>query len=336
MSNNQSILSKEIQGKEIQEFVSQNDFGNAAKFLLKHQKLSWPQLRQGYEFLEGVKTKSFQFPGFEIKIQYNPGRIISSSAKVDHKSINKRECFLCLKNLPKEQKGIIYKDEFIILANPYPIFPEHFTVSSLNHIPQTIFKNFRTMLHLARDLSKYYTVFYNGPRCGASAPDHLHFQACSKSVMPLESELDQIIKKYSWILLRNQNGLLYSIDDGIRKFFLLQFKKISDIEKNFKTVYTIFQKLDGTTEEPMMNLIVNYDEETWRLIIFLREKHRPSFYEKGILWSPAAVDLGGLCIFPVEKNFDMISLAHLTQGFKEIIISNETFHYIIKKIKEVI
>jgi hypothetical protein len=334
LSNNHSKISKETQKKEIQEFVSQNDFGNAAKFLLKHQKSSWLQLRQGYELLNAVKTRSFSFPGFEIKIQFNPARLKSSSAEVDYKSINERKCFLCLKNLPKEQKGINYKDEFIILANPYPIFPEHFTISSLKHIPQSILENFRTMMSLGKDLSKYYTVFYNGPKCGASAPDHLHFQACSKNVMPAEPELGEIKTKYGEQLAWKDHTEVLAVDDGIRRFFVVESDNALIIERIFGSVYIEFQKCLLIQEEPMMNLILNYEKEIWRLIIFLRAKHRPALYDNGILWSPAAVDLGGLCIFPLEKDLNVISGSDLTEGFKEVIISDEIFSYIKKKLKE--
>lgn len=329
MSDKQLIVQKNIQG-----FAAQNDIGNAAKALLKQQKSEWPELLNGYKSLKKIKTKSFRFKGYEISAQFNPGRIESSSAKVDPESIKERKCFLCIENLPEEQKGIIYIDAFIILVNPFPIFPEHFTVSSLKHRPQRILDNFSSMLLLGKDLSKYYTVFYNGPECGASAPDHMHFQACSKSVMPLETELNRIKIKYGKPLLQKQSGLLHSVDDGIRKFFVIQSNEISVIEKIFNYLYKLFYEVSNTQEEPMMNLILNYEDENWRLIIFLRKKHRPSLYDKGILWSPAAVDLGGLCIFPLGKDLNVISESDLKEGFKEVIISDEIFSYIKKKLKE--
>lgn len=290
-------------------------------------------MREGFDSLKSIKEKKILYEDFTIRVQFNPQRIKSSSARVDPESIKERKCFLCIKNLPEEQKGIIYKDAFIILVNPFPIFPEHFTVSSLKHRPQRILDNFSSMLLLGKDLSKYYTVFYNGPECGASAPDHMHFQACSKSVMPLETELNRIKIKYGKPLLQKQSGLLHSVDDGIRKFFVIQSNEISVIEKIFNYLYKLFYEVCNTQEEPMMNLILNYEDENWRLIIFLRKKHRPSFYDKGILWSPAAVDLGGLCIFPQEKDLNVISAADLVQGFKEVIISDEIFSYIKKKLK---
>ena len=121
-----------------------------------------------------------------MKVQFNPGRYISTSAKVDEKSINDRKCFLCPANLPEEQKGILYEEEYLILGNPFPIFPEHFTIPNINHVPQQIKNNFPLMLKLTKDLSKHYVVLYNGPKCGASAPDHFHFQAGTKNFMPIE------------------------------------------------------------------------------------------------------------------------------------------------------
>jgi len=319
---------------DIQEFISSNDFGNALKILLEQQKSTWLQLNQGYSLLDKVKTKSFQFNGFEIKIQFNPGRLKSSSAKVDEESVKERKCFLCIENLPDEQKGIIYKDDFFILANPYPIFPEHFTISSIKHVPQAISGNFSTMMHLAKDLSKYYTVFYNGPKCGASAPDHMHFQACSKNIMPLESEMDQVIRKYGELLSEKDNASIFSVDDGIRRFFAAKSNDISFLVNFFNRAYKSFQDHSMIHEEPMMNLLVNYKENQWRLLIFFREKHRPSLYDKGVLWSPAAVDLGGLAIFPLEEDFDVISKSDLILGFNEIIISKEIFSYIKRRLKE--
>jgi len=87
-------------------------------------------------------------------------------------------------------------------------------------------------------------------------------------------------------------------------------------------------------EEPMMNLIVNYKGNQWKLLIFFRKKHRPSLYDKGVLWSPAAVDLGGLAIFPLEEDFDLISKSDLILGFNEIIISKEIFSYIKRRLKK--
>ncbi len=180
----------------ISNLVKENNFADAAKRLFEIQKEQWPMLSSGFKSLETVKSKSFQFDGFKIKAQFNAGRITSTSAKVDPKSISERKCFLCTENLPAEQKGILYNDNYIILCNPFPIFPTHFTLTHKEHQPQRILDTFSDMLDLSKDLSKYYSVIYNGPRCGASAPDHLHFQAGNKFFMPIDDEFHQIKNEY--------------------------------------------------------------------------------------------------------------------------------------------
>ena len=141
----------------------------------------------------------------KINAQFNAGRMTSTSAKVDPKSISERKCFLCEKNLPAEQKGILYNNKYIILCNPFPIFPTHFTLTHKEHQPQRILDTFSDMLDLSKDLSKHYSVIYNGPRCGASAPDHLHFQAGNKYFMPIDDEFHQIKNEYGKMIFEDDD-----------------------------------------------------------------------------------------------------------------------------------
>ncbi|MFZ0452278.1 MAG: DUF4922 domain-containing protein [Ignavibacteriaceae bacterium] len=323
----------------IREFVDKNEFAEAARALLKNQKENWEQLSEGYKSLVNVKTKSFSFEGFEIKVQHNPKRIVSSSAKVDNESIKKRECFLCIENLPEKQKGILYSSKYIILGNPFPIFPEHFTISYTGHSPQKIENSFGDLLLLAKDLSEYYTVFYNGPECGASAPDHLHFQAGTKNFMPLGKDFQQLKLRYGKLLYEKHNLSITYFDDGLRRFISLESNEFDLLTKSFKIFYDIYSEFSYGKIEPMMNIIAVYENnEIWRILIFLREKHRPSFfYEKGennFLWSPAAVDLGGVCIIPKEENFNGISKNILITGFSQITISGDNFLLINEKLKQ--
>ncbi|HNZ62580.1 MAG TPA: DUF4922 domain-containing protein, partial [Paludibacteraceae bacterium] len=149
------------------------------KNLFKEQVSEWDLAKKNYEDLKNVQIKSFSFGDFEIVVQFNPARIVSSGAKVDEKTIKERKCFLCKENLPPQQKGVD-AGEYSILVNPYPIFPEHFTIPRKEHIPQQIKPFFSDMLELAKSMDEF-VVFYNGPKCGASAPDHLHFQAGTKN-----------------------------------------------------------------------------------------------------------------------------------------------------------
>lgn len=323
----------------IRAFIEKNKFADAARALLKNQKENWEQLSEGYKSLVTVKSKIFSFEGFEIKVQHNNKRIVSSSAKVDDESIKKRECFLCKENLPEKQKGILYNNKYIILGNPFPIFPEHFTLSYTQHSPQKIEYSFGDFLSLAKDLSEYYTVFYNGPECGASAPDHLHFQAGTKNFMPLEKEFNQYKRKYGKFLFEKNNLAINFFDDGLRRFLSLESNDLELLLNSFIEFYNIYSGFSNSKIEPMMNILAVYEnKKMWRVLIFLREKHRPSFfYEKGennFLWSPAAVDLGGVCIIPKEENFNMITKDIIITGFNQITISRDKFLLIIEKLKQ--
>ena len=324
---------------DIQNYLNENNIADAVKTLLQKQKKNWNALAEGYRSLEKIENKTFPFNGFKIEAQHNPGRITSSSAKVDSDSVKNRKCFLCRENLPEEQEGILYNNEFIILCNPFPIFPEHFTVSYIKHTPQEIKNSFGSLLMLSKDLSKHYTVFYNGPECGASAPDHLHFQAGTKNFMPLDKEFDLVKKEYGEILSEGKNLTACIIDDGLRRFISFESNETTALKNSFENFYEIYSGITANKKEPMMNILAYYEKSAgWRIIIFLREKHRPSFYfEKGesnFLWSPAAVDLGGICIIPLEKDFKKISKEILITGFNQITISQEKFSFIKEKLRK--
>ena len=339
MRGNMIEAQRIINDQQINNFVKQNNFVDAAKRLLERQKETWPILQSGYNSLKSIKTKSIQFNGFKFIIQFNPGRYNSSSAMIDEKSINNRQCFLCIENLPAEQKGIIIKD-YILLANPFPIFQEHFTISNIKHRNQLIKDSFEDLLLFSRILSQYYTVFYNGPQCGASAPDHLHFQAGSKNAMPLDNEYNFLISKYGKIISDKNDCKVYGIYDGLRKIISIEGRD----EKKIINIFNLFYKeyaSHSNSVEPMMNILCLYEEiKGWKVNIMLRGKHRPDdFYIKGeerILFSPAACDFGGLCITPLEKDFNRFDKELLNNIFNEISLSKIKFHTIIKNLKAIL
>lgn len=326
-----------VKNKLIDELIVNSDYSNAAKLLLEDQKKTWKQLRNGYESLKNIRTKSLQFDGFRMKIQFNPGRYISTSAKVDDKSINSRKCFLCTANLPKEQKGILCEEEYLILGNPFPIFPEHFTIPNINHVPQQIESNFPLMMRLSKDLSKYYAVLYNGPKCGASAPDHFHFQAGTKNFMTITDDFPQLKNEYGVIIFENDEITIASIDDGLRRMVSIESVNSEKLSAAFNYFYAIYSSIIGNSDEPMMNIISSYEEEFgWRVIIFLREKHRSSHYfaadDNKILLSPASVDLGGVCITPLEKDFEIMTKEILSEILSEVAFSKNSFDLIKQKL----
>ena len=309
-----------------------NSFSKDIKNLFESQLEEWPLARGNYEALKGVESKEFDFGDFKIKIQFNPARIQSSAAKVDTKSIQERRCFLCPANLPTEQKGVEFKKDYQVLVNPYPIFPMHFTIPAYQHVDQLILNRYGDMLDLAKDMDEY-TIFYNGPKCGASAPDHVHFQAGIKGFMPIEEEIDQIEKE---TILRTDKLTAYALKNYLRNSFLIESEDKTEATKFFKRLYSLLE-LKEDDKEPMMNILTWYDKNTWFSVVFPREKHRPDcFYAEGngnLLISPASVDLGGVFITPLEKDFRKITKKNIESIFKEISISDEKMQVISEKLK---
>jgi hypothetical protein len=304
--------------------------------LLAQQKQVWPLLHAGYASLASVQTREFAYDGFVVKVQFNPGRITSSAAKVDEKSIRERKCFLCLHNLPPGQRGIRFGDCYVILCNPFPIFPEHFTIPHREHIPQQIAGSFDVLLDLACAMGDRYTLFYNGPRCGASAPDHLHFQAGLSGFMPIDTEYPEVIRRFGRVVQEQHDLRCIAVDGYLRRFIALESSSPAVLAGAFVRLVDVLRSTSGPTEEPMMNIIVLFDG-TWRVLVFPRARHRPSFFfeeeEARILISPAAVDLGGVCITPLEKDFHKITREHIAAMFAEVTLGKREFDAIVAEFR---
>jgi hypothetical protein len=253
--------------------------------LFEDQLKNWELARNNYKALEQIKVKIEDVNGSRYKVQFNPARIASSAAKVDPKSIRERKCFLCSNNRPPEQKGVPFGKQYTILINPYPIFPRHLTIPALQHTPQLIASRFGDMLDLARRLEDY-TVFYNGPECGASAPDHVHVQAGNKGFLPIENDRN---RKYS-ICIESENK--------------------QEALDRFRQIYDSLPLQPGSAE-PMLNILTWYENGNWTICLFPRKKHRPACYfaegDANLLISPASVDAGGVLITPLEKDFEKIT-----------------------------
>jgi hypothetical protein len=288
--------------------------------LFFQQKNQWPALSQGIDALNHVRVRDLPCNGFSVKLQFNPARIISSAAPVDPQAISKRPCFLCAENLPDPQKGVLYRQEFLILCNPFPIFNQHYTVSHITHIPQSFAGSVTLLLDLAKDLSPDFNVFYNGPRAGASAPDHLHFQAAPAGVLPIEKELREA---HNHRPLTFMDGIsFFTIGNLGREILVIEGKAIDVVSAALLTIMDRLKAAIPTSDEPMMNLFCSYRENIWRIVIFLRRKHRPDAYyltcKKRILISPGLVDMAGLIITPVEKDFTTLDAATLENIYLEI------------------
>jgi len=287
--------------------------------LFAEQLSDWSLAKLNYSQLEKVRIRKFSFGTFEVVVQYNPERIRSSSAKVDAKSIGDRPCFLCAKNRPPEQRGIDLDNNLTILVNPFPIFKRHLTIPSELHTDQRIGKNFDKMLSLAEAMPLF-TVFYNGPQCGASAPDHLHFQAGNIGFMPVEN--DFLSGRHPKLLSSDKGMEIWKWESYLRGIITL---KGSDRKKLVRVFDRLFDRLSETQPgrpEPMLNILTGYYQDEWTIHIIPRKQHRPrQFFAEGdnqILISPAAVDLGGVIITPREEDFIKITKDDIEDIFRQV------------------
>jgi ribosomal protein S18 acetylase RimI-like enzyme len=295
-------------------------FADLAADLLEHQKKSWPKLGEGYAALAAVRVRKVGGDRSRIYAQLNAQRLLSSAAPVDPESIRKRPCFLCLENLPSQQQGILYRKNDFILCNPAPIFPVHYTIAHLRHLPQAISDHFGTFLRLAEDFGPRMTLIYNGPRCGASAPDHLHFQAFPAGLLPVEKE---ILERTNLVAARRRNGVAFSRAAGLgRGMVILEGEDMAAVAAAFGDAIRALGRLAGGAKEPMLNLLGAHTGRLWRLILFPRRRHRPDAYfqegEGKLLVSPGAVDMGGIFITPREEDFHALDPGLVERIFREV------------------
>lgn len=302
----------------------------------EEQKQSWPLARNNYEGLKSVENKEFQFEGFKIKIQFNPERIRSSAAKVDQISIAERKCFLCQENRPVEQKGISFGKQLLILVNPYPIFNTHLTISSNIHVDQRFLANAKAMLELGAAMEGF-TVLYNGPESGASAPDHLHFQAGEEGFMPVNEEYEQL-KVYAGISLSSsENTQVWAFIHYLRKMISVETTSMDEGMAVMNAYYHQFRELQPEKVEPMMNVICSFSKGKWIIHLFPRKAHRPDRYfakgEKQLLISPGSVDLGGVFVVPRKEDFDKITREDVVDILAQVSLDDESFTELIQEMK---
>ena len=294
--------------------------------LLSGQKHSWDDLREGYELLKTVREREVPCGGFTVRLQFNPGRIASSTAALSAEAIRNRPCFLCVENLPGHQAGILYREEFLTLCNPMPVFPFHLTISHIDHRAQLIDPNIRTFLQLAADLGPDWAILYNGARCGASAPDHLHFQACPSGRMSIGREIEE---EKRWVLMRKAGGVTLSraINLG-REALVLEGNDPARVEDVFRKLTASLRKTLTIAEEPMLNIAGSCKDGQWRLLIFPRRKHRPdAFFREGVdrvVVSPGIIDMVGTLITPIERDFERLDAAAVENIYREVSLDEES------------
>ncbi|MEN8125423.1 MAG: DUF4922 domain-containing protein [Bacteroidota bacterium] len=310
-------------------------YQDKAEKLYKDQLKDWLMFADNREGLNNAQLRTFNFEGFDIIVQYNPKRITSSAAKVDTKTIKERKCFLCGANRPEVQTEVMWGNNYEILVNPFPIFKKHFTISNVAHVDQQIKTEFVNFISLSKDLPET-VIFYNAPKCGASAPDHLHFQAGNLDFLPIEKDWETIKTKYGKNIEGQGEVEVTVVDDTLRRFIVLESENADAINNVFQKIHAFGTELENG-EAPMLNLLSYYVNGKHRVFVFVRGIHRPwQFFEEGeknILLSPASVDMGGALIIPLEKDFEKITKEDITDIFKQITVSKENFDKLLERLK---
>ena len=294
--------------------------GELLSDLFETQRREWPQCREGYDSFLRTKNREVSVGGSTVWLQFNPGRIVSTGARVDERSIRERPCFLCVEDLPSQQKGLSFHGDTLILCNPNPIFERHFTASHINHVPQELGPNVERFLSLAEAVSPDYSVFYNGPRCGASAPDHLHFQLSPKESIPVERDSEDKLRLRELKVVRS---VKYCTIPGYgRSVIVLHASSRDSIADAIAAVIKALKAVSGADGEPMLNLLCSVAGRDWKVVIFPRRKHRPEIYfapeGKNVMVSPALVDLGGLVITPLLRDFENLDGKSVGKIFAEV------------------
>lgn len=273
----------------------------------ERQLAVWPLAKKNFDALADVKVREFMIGNFPFRAQFNPGRMISTGAKMDAATIKVRKCFLCKENTPPEQIPVavtgITGREYRLLVNPYPIFRRHLTIPAMDHTPQLILDRFPDMLDFALKLEGF-TVFYNGPKCGATAPDHMHFQAGSRGLMPVENHLD-------------------AIRDVTPSAVVIESNTIGAAYDEFRDLYASLPLKEGGTE-PMMNILAWHEDGLFTTVVYPRKEHRPKCYfaegEGQYLISPGSVDLGGVFIVPRETDFNRLTAEKICSILNEVML----------------
>ena len=302
---------------------------------IKDQLSVWQLASSNFSALKTAPSREVDVFGLKCRIQYNPRRVISSTADTSPAAIASRKCFLCADNRPKEQFHLGFEGRkgrnYHIQINPYPIFRGHLVIVRDEHIPQEIWHHFPDMLDFAARY-KDYLVFYNGPSSGASAPDHLHFQAIPKHNLPLEDVVDEFLDHPGEPLATVKDASLYKFDGYARGVFALKATTSKSLAKLFYRLLDCTDRGKGE-EEPMFNLYAYVKNGEYRTIVVMRSAKRSHhFYSEGadhLTISPGAADIAGLFVAPFREDYDKADTALLEELLSEVCISEDEQNMIV-------
>ena len=300
----------------------------------QRQLQTWPETRQRYRDLQQVETRELVTDTITLQAQWNPARIGSTGAKIDPKSIAERPCFLCAKNRPQQQMRRVVDGKYELLVNPFPILPVHFTVPTLKHQPQRILPMYGEMLKVAEQ-NRDVTLLYNGPHCGASAPDHAHLQSVGTGYLPLQQAWQRLSRNLVEVVKDDDNGI-FLVADYPAAAFVIRSHNQSVGERLFRRLYDALPPADDDTE-PMMNVIVWRVDDVLLSVVLPRRKHRPACYtaegDAQYIISPGAVDMGGLIITPREQDFRRVTPELILDIYRELSLTSEQMQQVVERVK---
>ena len=293
----------------------------------------WEAARQRYHDLRSAKTRELAVGAYSIQVQWNPARMVSTGAKMDQKTIAERPCFLCEKNRPKEQIKKEVDGQYELLVNPFPILQQHFTIPSLKHQPQRILESYGEIHKLLEEYPEM-MVFYNGPQCGASAPDHAHFQAGTSGLLPLQMSWQRLSRNLTQLVSLNDDEDISLIDDYPCTALLIRSRSQYGDEQLFRRLY---EALPATEPEPMMNIVAWRCNDDFLSVVFPRTKHRPDcYYKEGneqFIISPGALDMAGLIITPRQEDYERLTPEKALSILNEITLKGESLQQLIDSLK---
>ena len=304
-----------------------------------HRQLqTWPEVQQRYRDLQQVETRELMTDTITLQVQWNPARIGSTGAKIDPKSIAERPCFLCAKNRPQEQMHRVVDGKYELLVNPFPILPIHFTLPTLKHQPQRILPMYDEMLRLAQRNTDL-TLLYNGPQCGASAPDHAHLQAISTGLLPLQNSWQRLSRNLSEVIKTDDDNGIWQVVDYPSAAFVIKTNNMQTAERLFRRLYdTLKLPLLSGSPEPMMNIIMWSAGDQMFSVVLPRRKHRPDCYtaegDAQFVISPGAVDMGGLIITPREEDFRKLTAEQMIAIYQEISLTPDQVQRVVEHLQK--
>lgn len=294
--------------------------------LLEQQRATWELFRAGEAALDEMQVKTFGSGADRVIVQANPRRRLSTNAKVDPASVAKRPCFLCPDALPPPERGVAFGD-YVVLPNPYPILRHHVTVALRSHTPQQLEARIADLPALTRALGPEMFVIYNGPRCGASAPDHQHFQACETRGVPLFEQLPPV----------ESGDALRPLTIGGRRLLHVATGNAAWAQERIQTILTALRTLTGEKHEPMVNLVARYIDNRYQISVFPRERHRSACYSaeppQRIAISPAAIEMAGVVVVADVKHFDRVDEAVVRGVYEEVTLKRETFDRLVEAVR---